>query len=899
MILCHGCLNRRTVALVFLALIVYSVFFLGGAQAQEVSLTPIQTIQGSMSQGDDSALVGQEVTVEGVVTGVYGNLYFVQDDRQPMPIPTDRLWSGIAVYQPGHDLIQGNRVRITGVVSEFYDLTQIEPNPGAESVMVLADNAPLPPPVVLTAKAAAAEGWEGVLVRVEGVEAVGLPDQYGEWMARDGSGIIRVDDRGVYFAAEARQSFPGITGIVDHAFGTYRLIPRSLADITGESPAAPTSAPSLPENTLHIYDIQGDGPATPLEGKRVTTFGVVTGVGEKFFFLQDPQGDGDPATSDGLMVYLDRRPTVNVGECVLIAGGKATEYYAKTEISPAGTVTMLPPDLCGTAPIQPVTVPAAALATDPAALFEQFEGMLVRVDGFQGVVQAPTKRFSSGEVEIAFIAQDLLAYVDGGRVFQAQADDMTALMYLSNSVGADLPELGWGDAVFSQPDADGVDSLVGIIDYSFEKYQLVLLPGQTLGYEQRNLISDAEQPAGEDDFTVCTFNALGMGRGGDQYRDKDEYAAQLYKRALAIAEGMQGCTVIGLQEMGTPEDVQNLADLLAVDFGLAYTATAIEGPNSKDVQFPLTNGLLTRTDRVTVLGAASVQGCSALSYGVGYMRDDPCEKGGFALFNRPPLVVDLAVTGSWGEPYGLTVIVNHWKSKGGDETVNVVRRTAQAQHVAALVQATLDGDADAHVVVLGDLNDYLESGPVEALRTGVTPTLRHVFQFISPADQYTYIFNGGSQILDHMLMTPNMIHAFAGASPLHINADFPYPAVTDPTSLHHSSDHDPVVMRVRPAGAGWVGGRLGVAGILIQLLNDGGTLVAQTETDAQGEFRFWGLIPGQYNLRYLPPQPFSMTAAQVPAPVRMGLGLYFDPPMQHPLGDLILDATLGLPSENK
>ncbi len=476
---------------------------------------------------------------------------------------------------------------------------------------------------------------------------------------------------------------------------------------------------------------------------------------------------------------------------------------------------------------------------------------------------------------------------------------MTALMYLSNSVGADLPELGWGDTIFSQPDADGNDSLVGIIDYSFEKYQLTLLPGQTLGYEQRNLITDAEQPASEDDFTVCTFNALGMGRGGDQYRDKDEYAAQLHKRALAIAEGMQGCTVIGLQEMGTPEDVQNLADLLATDFGLAYTATAIEGPGTKDFQFPLTNALLTRTDRVTVLGAASVQGCSALSYGVGYMRNDPCERGEYALFNRPPLVVDLAVTGSWGEPYPLTMIVNHWKSKGGDETVNVVRRTAQAQHVAGLVQATLDADPAAHVVVLGDLNDYLDSGPVEALRTGVTPNLRHVFQVISPADQYTYIFNGGSQVLDHMLMTPSMVPAFAGASPLHINADFPYPAVTDPDSLHHSSDHDPVVMRVRPAGAGWVGGRLGVAGILIQLLNDEGTLVAQTETDAQGEFRFWGLIPGQYNLRYLPPQPFSMTAAQVPAPVRTGLGLYFDPPMQHPLGDLILDATLGLPSENK
>jgi len=343
--------------------------------------------------------------------------------------------------------------------------------------------------------------------------------------------------------------------------------------------------------------------------------------------------------------------------------------------------------------------------------------------------------------------------------------------------------------------------------------------------------------------------------------------------------------------------VQNLADLLAADFGLDYTATAIEGPGSKDFQFPLTTGLLSRTDRVTVLGAELVQGCSALSYGVRYMRNSPCERGEYDLFNRPPLVVDLTVSGAWGADYPLSVIVNHWKSKGGDETVNVVRRTAQAEHVAGLVQAKLDADADAHVVVLGDLNDYFESGPVDALRTGTTPNLRHVFQFISPADRYTYIFNGGSQVLDHMLITPNMTAAFAGASPLHINADFPYPAVTDPESLHHSSDHDPVVMRLRPAGAGWVGGNLGVPGILIQLLNQDGTLMAQTETDAQGEFRFWGLAPDQYDLRYLPPQPFAMTAAQVPAPVRTGLGLYFDPPMLHPLGDLILDATLGLPSE--
>ncbi|MEZ4621717.1 MAG: hypothetical protein R2867_40300 [Caldilineaceae bacterium] len=158
---------------------------------------------------------------------------------------------------------------------------------------------------------------------------------------------------------------------------------------------------------------------------------------------------------------------------------------------------------------------------------------------------------------------------------------------------------------------------------------------------------------------------------------------------------------------------------------------ALPGPNTLSNEFPLTNSLLARTDRVQIVTSAAPQGCSPIDYEVERLAED-CPPGQFPLFNRPPLVVELMVAGTWGEPFPITVIVNHWKSKGGDEQINVVRRTAQATHVARLVQEKLNLNPTANLMVLGDLNDYYGSGPVETLRTGTNPALTHSYQWLPP-----------------------------------------------------------------------------------------------------------------------------------------------------------------------
>ena len=846
-------------------------------ESQEI--TPIAQIQSQFSQGDNSALVDETVTIQGIVTGVYGDLFFVEE-------PEGGPWSGIAVYQQGHSVVTQDQVQVTGKVVEFHDLTEIEPT----DIQILSSNNPLPEPVLLKVQEAKNERWEGVLVQVQDVTVNSEPDSHGEWRIEDASGIMRVDDKGVFYPAKVGERILSLTAIVDHAFGNYRLIPRSLDDIVGSALSQPSSLE--PDQFTPIYAIQGKGLSTPLAGETVDTFGLVTGVTDNGFFLQDPEGDGDPATSDGVFVYTQRRPDVDSGECVAVLGAFVSEYYDKTELSEMESVRSS--NHCPTAQIEPVTIPMAQLFSDPAALFERYEGMLVQVPQLRGVVQGPTKIFRSGDVEISLVDSRLLPYIEGARVFRDQPEHTSALMYLSNELGASLPQAAWGDGIVVNPIGEPggqelaripANPALAVLDYNYGKYQLALLPGQTVQVRPGARVQDQALAWGEDEFSVCTFNVLGLGRGGEQYRDEAEYWPQVRKRARAIAEGLQGCTIIGLEETGKPEDAENLAQVLRDEFGLDYQAVAIPGPNSRSLEFPLTNSLLARRDRVTVLGAESRQGCSRYSYGVRYTPGE-CPRRQFALFNRPPLVVDLQVEGAWGEPYTLTVIVNHWKSKGGDESVNVVRRTLQAAHVASLVQERLDQDPGARVVVLGDLNDFYGSGPVETLRQGTTPPLVHVYDILPRLDRYTYIFNGASQVLDHILVTPGMRGDLAGVSPLHINADFPETETVDPGTVFRSSDHDPVQMVVRPQGAGWIGGELGLPGIRVLLEDARGQLVAETVTDGLGQFRLWDVRPDEYMLRYEPPAGVRLFQPETPVLVLAGAGLYFTPPVSHQVAEL-------------
>ncbi len=620
------------------------------------------------------------------------------------------------------------------------------------------------------------------------------------------------------------------------------------------------SLASFAQTTVRIYQIQGSRAASPLVGRYVDTFGLVTAVTANGFYLQDPSGDGDVQTSDGIYVYFDSAPTVKQGDCITIERAYVDEFIGKTELSRSKRVTVT--DRCSAQLVTAVSIPAARLASDPATLFENYEGMLVQIEDLGGMVQGSTKRFGNGEAEIILIDADLADHLPGRRVFQAEPRQTSALLFVSNALGGDFPDVRWGDQIEFGVQAGANRRAFAILDYNFGKYQLLLLPNQSIETSTQPIpIAEQFAPTANDEVSVCSTNLYVLGKGSAQHPEPADFERQLQKRAKAIAEALNGCTIIAIQETGSLAVLNELADKLRSDYQLDYAAFAGSGYQADDSEFPLTTGLLIRNDRVTAQQVEMRQACSPVDYAVlpGPQR---CPAGEFTLFDRPPLLADLHVRGDWAASYELRIISNHWKSKAGDENVNAPRRVEQAKFVATLVQERLAENPNAQIIVLGDLNDYYASQPVETLRIGVQPELYHAYELISALDRYSYIFNGASQELDHLLLTPGLQPQIAEVNILHNNSNFAYPKQVDLTTVIHASDHDPLALRLRPVGAATLSGKLGFAGIAVQRVDENGVVIEQQTTDDRGEFRFWNLRAGEYTVRLVAPSYLTLTQNQ-------------------------------------
>jgi len=109
-----------------------------------------------------------------------------------------------------------------------------------------------------------------------------------------------------------------------------------------------------------ISEIQGTGIASPLVGMTIKTTGIVVGDFQgnnelRGFFLQDPRGDGNPTSSDGIFVFDPEGAAVSTGERVEVIGTVA-EFNHLTEINQVSSLTIL-----GTSSILPTSPKISAL----------------------------------------------------------------------------------------------------------------------------------------------------------------------------------------------------------------------------------------------------------------------------------------------------------------------------------------------------------------------------------------------------------------------------------------------------------------------------------------------------------------------------------------------------------
>lgn len=732
-----------------------------------------QPLPVTLAEANSPSLEGRLIQVEGTVTRLeefsysYG-LDLADQEGHTLTLYLDKLTQA----RPG-DLEVGDLVRVTGILEVLDDLRQLYPRRQSDlerirpPVLSVRLEAPLtmslgePTTLSLRVRNDTQEEMTNLRVLLPLPAGVQVRDAAGGQLTPEGlvwtldslpgsGGEVTFTPQVVVTAAAEALAFRGYRAVADQwpqpATGPSRYV--FLGDV------------------VPIWAVQGDGFRTPYEGERLTTEGVVVGVfpGLGGFFIQNPTPDDDPFTSEGLFVsvperlrglvpLLDARDPAAYNGTLVRVTGTVRELYRQTalEIASADDVQVL-----GQAAVpQPVVLTPPEDPAQAPAYFEALEGMLVALE--RGVAVAGTNRY--GETVLVPAAR-----FDGTHVFRHEAVGYT-VMIDDGSFGS----FKYGDEMlYRAAFGDELRGIVGPLAFTYGNYKIEPLQPPQVVAAEHTVTPLPEAPL--DAFSVMTWNVENLFDPVEPhpYSPKPplpgEYRTDVAKVANTIR--LAGCpTVVAVQEV---ENLRVLEDI-AAHAALAecpYAAYLIEGHDSRLIDV----GYLVRTDRATVVA----------------VRQFDAPEG---LTSRPPLVLHLEVQTPRGA-FPVYIINNHFTSMAGGELVTEPRRVAQARWVLSIMEQIRREDPAAQFVVLGDLNSYYDSAPLDVLRD--EGGLQHVLEWVPPEERYTYIYQGHAQILDHILVTPDLFALLDAVWVLHLNADYPPPDSGD-ESPFHKSDHDPVV----------------------------------------------------------------------------------------------------------
>ena len=577
-----------------------------------------------------------------------------------------------------------------------------------------------------------------------------------------------------------------------------------------------------------IHTIQGSGTASPLAGQTVTTEGIVTllktgsnaGAGAASgFFLQttDAAADSDPNTSQGIFVFTSSVPSVSVGDAVRVTGSVVefnglTEITSPTSISVQSTGNTLPTAVTLTT----ADLPPTANFTQPQ--LEKYEAMRLTAPSMTTVV--PNDTFF--DVYAVITGQPRPVREPGIEANLTVPPDPTTgtpdcciPRFDLNPEKLKIDTNGRAGSP-NQPYTSNVvfTGVAGPLDFAFNEYRLITESGPSASANM-SAVPVPAPAAGE--FTVGSFNIENFNNN----------ATQRQKAALSIRDVMRLPDIIGVAEIFDLADLQALAAEIQTISGVTYSAHLIEQDGtSEDSDQDV--GFLVKTSRVSVTSVTAERTTDTFI--------NPNNGQPELLHDRPPLLLRATV-----EPQGANlpvfVVVNHLRSfidigqDPGEGPRVRAKRKAQAESLAGLLQDLQTNNPTSPVISVGDYNAFQFSDgytdPVSVIKGNPTPDDQIVVDqspdlvnpnFFNLTDelptdqQYTFVFNGTPQALDHVLVN-TVAHARRTRYAIaRNNADFPEaPAAAFETNAarpERNSDHDMPVAYFTTAAASTTAGQL-------------------------------------------------------------------------------------------
>ncbi|GAA1999379.1 ExeM/NucH family extracellular endonuclease [Brevibacterium samyangense] len=623
-------------------------------------------------------------------------------------------------------------------------------------------------------------------------------------------------------------------------------LPGGSAEPTEPEPTEPTA----PTEPVAIAGIQGEGETSPLAGRTVTTRGVVTaayptgGLNGYYIQTEGTGGEEPSGASDGLFVYSsDTVGEVAIGDHVEVTG-TVSEYYGQTQITVAtGDARVLDEPAVAPKPYE------GEFPTDPAAR-ESLEGMLVQPTGPITVTDTyPTNRY--GEIGIVNgeetlpQATDVVAPGAEAQALEAEnvarsyvLDDGSTGDYTRGASDVPLPYLSTEEPV--RVGAPVAFTSPVVLGYGHDQWRLQPLTHLTADNADEVspvTIENTRQERPQDvggDLTLSSFNVLNYFTTlGEEFADCDYYtdregnptttnyceprgaydAENLARQQVKIVEAIEGldADVLSLEEIENSaafgkdrdEALTTLVDALNAKAGSekwAFVPSPAELPTDEDV---IRTAFIYQPASVAPVGESQI-----------LVDEENFDNA------REPLAQEFAPLDDSGAPVvdeEFLAIVNHFKSKGsgsgpGNEDTGDGQGASNADRVgqaAALVgfADTLTAEADTEkVFLLGDFNAYTQEDPMQVL---------YEAGFINVGseltDEATYLYDGRTGSLDHVLASPAAFEDLTGADVWNINSvesiGLEYSRFNSNVvdlydeSAFRSSDHDPLLVGMTVEGA--------------------------------------------------------------------------------------------------
>ena len=546
--------------------------------------------------------------------------------------------------------------------------------------------------------------------------------------------------------------------------------------------------PSDPAQLTPIPTIQGTGSASALATQTVTdkngnmtgkistgTFnvrGIVTTLGQsltKGFYLTDPVGDGNPATSDGIFVYLNDKDFATKYKDIkpgaeLCLEAKVEEYYGGTQLKP--TFESSKARLQVTA--QGLAVPTSVLQVNEgetlAQALNRHEGMRVRLDSSSDLHLTRNYGFDykvyRNNVELAhktpLIKPTQLHVANSADAVALATQNGSNRLVVESDYKAPDGVLPW----FPSWDADQgylrigdqLTGLEGVIVYNKDAFRLVvpsditLTAGALLRSPEEDRQDAPARLAGSDlrigSFNVLNYftshssiggalnilckdqadadNAKGCNRGA---KSQPEFEKQRTKIVNAITA--MDVDLLGLMEMENNgfEDNSALNNLVTrlneqqKDASKHYAYVRLPVTTLTDGKFfggdAIMVAMIYRPALLTPSGDASVIKLPEQRYTTGGVAKTAGQ--------RDSLVQTFTLAKS-KEP--LTLVVNHLKSKGsgcyenGDgktEPADLQGKCTEFRVSAAKVLGEAVSKLPGQVLLVGDFNSYAKEDPIRVL----------------------------------------------------------------------------------------------------------------------------------------------------------------------------------------